>query len=60
MTQTLKDKLEALSQPSQKEVELVDFLLSRRAAAQPKEFSSSRAGRLSDLKEQTTSVVPQK
>jgi len=56
MTQTLKEKLEALSQPLQKEVEFVDFLLSRRAAAQPKGFSFSWAGGLSDLKEETTSV----
>lgn len=57
MTQTLKEKLEALPEPLQKEVEdFVDFLLSKRAATQPKGFSFSWAGGLRDLKEETTAV----
>lgn len=60
MTQTLKEKLDALPEPLQKEVEdFVDFLLSRRAAAQPEGFSFSWAGGLRDLKEETTSVESQ-
>ena len=56
MTQTLKEKLEALPEPLQKEVEdFVDFLLSKREA-QRKGFSFSWAGGLSDLKDETTSV----
>ena len=56
MTQTLKEKLEALPKPPQKEVEFVDFLLSKRETAQRKGFSFSWAGGLSDLKDKTTSV----
>ena len=57
MTQTLKEKLEALPEPLQREVEdFVHFLLSKRRTAQPKEFSFSWAGGLRDLKEETTSA----
>lgn len=59
MTQTLKEKLEALPEPLQKEEDFVDFLLSKRAAEKPKGFSFSWAGGLSDFKEATTSVALQ-
>ncbi len=58
MTQTLKEKLEALPEPLQREVEdFVDLLL-RRGATQST-FSFGWAGGLGDLKEETTSVALQ-
>lgn len=59
MTQTLKEKLEALPEPLQREVEdFVDLLL-RRGAAQPANFSFGWAGGLGELKEKVTSVALQ-
>ncbi len=60
MTQTLKEKLETLPEPLQREVEdFVDFLLQKRGAAQPAGFTFSWAGGLHELKEETTSVALQ-
>ncbi len=57
MTQTLKEKLEALPEPLQREVEdFVDFLLVRGAAPQPS-FSFNWAGGLAEMEE--TSVALQ-
>lgn len=60
MTQTLKEKLEALPEPLQREVEdFIDSLVLKRGAAKPAGFGFNWSGGLRELKEETTSVALQ-